>query len=168
MALSNIGYDATAKSTVITLLTSKLYGALLGLPPVIVFTGAGRNSWFEISQQSNSVIAEIACDGNIVTHIAPSGSLLTGTITFNPSSPTLAQIANLASAQNTSGKVLYNTLVVENTSIGTLVQYDNFVIAKNFNGWSFSQQLDDYQFAFYATPPSYLDVASITNILGAI
>lgn len=164
----NIMYDATAKNSIITLITPTVQGALLGVLPIIQFTGAGRDKWFEITQSSDPVVGEVASDGNLVAHIRPSGSLLTGSVTFNPSSPTLAALATLTTAQTNSSIILANTLIVENFSTGTTVKYTNFVLSKNFTGLTFGQQLEDYSFNFFCLPPQYIDLASITNIIGAI
>ncbi len=164
----NIMYNATAKNSVISLILPTVQATLLGLPPIIVFAGAGRDKWFDVSQTNDPVVAEVASDGNMVVHIRPSGSLVTGSMTFNPASPTLALLANVATAQTNSGIILANTLVIENVSIGTTVKYTNFIISKNFVGWTMGQQLEDYSFNFTCLPPQYLDLASITNVIGAI
>lgn len=168
MAVPNLLYNATAKNSIITLITPTVQAALLGLPSIIVFTGAGRDKWFDVTQNSDSIVGEVASDGNMVAHIRPSGLLVTGSMTFNPSSPTLGELANLATAQTNSGIILANTLVIENVSTGTTVKYTNFLISRNFVGWTMHQQLDDYAFNFTCMPPQYLDLTSITNIIGAI
>ena len=86
MALTNILYDATAKSTVLVLTLPIVDATALGLPSIVTFTGAGRDKWFDIDQSGDSVSAQVGCDGNLIASIQPSGSLIKGTITFNPTS----------------------------------------------------------------------------------
>ena len=168
MSLLNVMYNATAKNTTLTLLPPKAFVTLLGLPPVIIFAGAGRTKWFDVNQPNDPVVGEVGSDGNLITHISPAGSLVRGTITFNPSSPTLGQLASLTTAQTNAGQVFANTLIIENLSTLTTVQYENFVISKNFVGNSFNQQLEDYEYSFFCLPPNYMDLASITSLAGSI
>ncbi len=167
MAISNVTYNATAKSTVLSLLLP-VTAVAFGLPPIIVFSASGRTKWFNVAQSGTSITAEIGCDGSFIAHQSPAGTLLTGAITFNPGSPTIPSLANLMQVQLNTGQIFPGKLLVENTSTGTSVEYSNFLISKSFNGFDFSQQVDDYEFPFFTTPPGYLDLASITSVLSAL
>jgi len=168
MAIDNILYEASAKSTTLVLTLPAVTAAELGLQTLIVFTGAGRDKWLDIDQTGDSATAQIGCDGNMIASIQPSGSLVKGMITFNPSSPTIPLIANIVAQQYAIGKIVNCTLTVTNISVGSTIQYTNFVLSKQYIGSSFAQQLNDYEFSFYSQPPKYVDLASLTNIAGAL
>jgi hypothetical protein len=168
MALDNIEFDITSKNTFITLIPPKAFATLFGISAPIVFTGAGRNKWFDISQSDNSTVLEVACDGSPVVYVKPAGSKLQGEMTFNASSPTISQLASLTTYQNNFAKPQSCSVIVENTSTLTTVKYSNFFITKLFTGWSFDQNTQDYTFPFECMPPNYLDLASMTSIAGSI
>lgn len=167
MSIANVNFNATAKSTVLSLLLPQSAVAQ-GLPPVIVFAGNGSTKWFDISQAGNSIDSEIGCDGSFIAYQSPANTLLSGTLTFNPGSATIAQLGNLMQVQLTTGRIFPGTLLVDNLSTGTVVQYSNFLISKSFIGFSFAQRVEDYEFPFRATLPSYADLTSLTNVLSAL
>jgi len=169
MSIPNIIYDVTAKNTQIILETPTVARAQFGLDAKIIFTGAGRDQWFQINQDTDNVDERIACDGSPIANMMPAGNLLTGSITLNPSSPTVAKLYNITNAQtNGIGGVIACTLTVFNPNTVTTFQYNNFIFTNTVIGYNFNQQVEDYTFRFKCNLPQYVDLSAIRNIAGLL
>lgn len=169
MSIPNIIFDATAKNTEIILTTPTVARAQFGLDAQIIFTGAGRDQWFQINQDNDNVNVQVCCDGSLIGSQMPSGNLLTGSFTFNPSSPTIAKLYNITNAQtNGIGGIIPCILTIVNVNTKVTTQYQNFVLTKTFTGYTYNNQVDDYTFTFKCTVPQYVDLSSLTNIAGLL
>lgn len=173
MALGSIIVgNATAQDTIYTMVPkSATLGSLLGNIGVtgpIIFSLAGEQRKFNISQKAKSATLKRTTDGNTIAYNTPSSNIVGIEFSFQPASPTIQILSNIAKSQNTVGGPFVFSLNATNPSGQTTTQYEIFILTTPFSGFEENERVEDVVFQFEGIPPSMVNVGALASLAGGI
>jgi hypothetical protein len=142
-----------------------LSNPLLATPQLL--TGFGVDAGIDVDDAEN-LIAEKGIDGGTNAYFVP--VILSGKMTFLPNSPALTVIRQIQaySSRLQPAFVLVGSLIVQNSSLGSVVTYPNFMITNPFKGFEQEKKVKDVVVSFKCDIPQSDIVGDIVTIAANI
>lgn len=171
MILNPLIGNATAKNTIYTLtpksisLTAVLTN--IGIVGPIIFTQAGQQKKYNITQKAKSSEMVRMLDDNLLVYCTPGTNLMGFEFTFSPNSPTVQTLANLAVLQNSIGNIIFSMNVTNPVGL-TTTTYPICTMLSPFSGFEENERTEDVTFEFKAVPPNMVNLGALTSLVGGL
>lgn len=136
------------------------------IKPIILSTGNGVDSFWNIDQPPQNVIMRQTLNRNIVTSVRP--VLVSGSATFHPESDALVALREILQFQDGAGVKVPGIVVIINAGAILMDKYSGCVWTNPYSGPNRNKVLGDVTLTWTSKPATAVSLGSIASIYNTL